>query len=361
MSTQPPAIGVLIVDDSATVRAVLRRLIGGVPDLHVLGEATDGEQAVEQTIRLSPDVILMDIEMPVMDGFAATERIMAVRPTPILVVTSRANRNQVRTSFEAMRRGAIEVIPKPEDPAGWDILARTLPLTIRAAAQARTGRTAKIARPHTRPGREPLRGTGNGAATLSSSARIRYVAIGASTGGPWAVHTLLAELPAAPPAAVLVVQHIAPGFEEGFAEWLASDLKRDVRVARDGEVATPGTVRVAAAGAHLLLEAGGVLRLDATRPSRTVHRPSADELFLSCAASCPEATAGVLLTGMGSDGAQGLAALREAGGLTMVQDEASSAVFGMPRAALEAGAATIALPPEEIGRLLARSWQGGGS
>ncbi|MBZ5589119.1 MAG: chemotaxis-specific protein-glutamate methyltransferase CheB [Acidobacteriia bacterium] len=359
MTRELPATGVLIVDDSPTVRAVLRRLIGGVSDLQVLGEASDGAQAVEQTIRLAPDVILMDIEMPVMDGFAATERIMTVRPTPILVVTSRANRSQVRTSFEAMRRGAIEVIPKPEDPAGWDLLARTLPLTIRAAAQARTGRMAP--QPHTRSTPKALHGTGNGAVADSSAARIRYVAIGASTGGPWAVHTLLAELPPAPPAAVLVVQHIAPGFEDGFAEWLATDLRRDVRVAQDGEVATPGAVRVAPAGAHLLLEGGGVMRLDAARQSRSVHKPSADELFLSCAASCPTLTAGVLLTGMGTDGAQGLAALRSAGGLTMVQDEASSVVFGMPRAALDAGAASIALPPQEIGRLLARSWPRGGS
>lgn len=358
MTLELPPTGVLIVDDSPTVRAVLRRLIGGVPDLHVVGEATDGAQAVEQTIRLAPDVILMDIEMPVMDGFAATERIMAVRPTPILVVTSRANRDQVRTSFEAIRRGAIEVIPKPEDPAGWDLLTRTLPLTIRAAAQARTRRMAP--KTHTQATHKALYGTGNGAVADSRSARIRYVAIGASTGGPWAVHTLLAELPPVPPAAVLVVQHISPGFEDGFAEWLATDLRRDVRIAQDGEVATPGTVRVAPAGADLLLESGGVLRLDAARPPRSVHRPSADELFLSCAASCPAVTAGVLLTGMGSDGAQGLAALRSAGGLTIVQDEASSVVFGMPRAALDAGAANIALPPQEIGRLLTRSWQGGG-
>jgi two-component system chemotaxis response regulator CheB len=360
MSARTPAIGVLIVDDSPTVRAVLRRLIDGVSDLHVLGEASNGEQAVEQTIRLSPDVILMDIEMPVMDGFAATERIMAVRPTPILVVTSKANRNQVRTSFEAIRRGAIEVIPKPEDPAGWDVLARTLPLTIRATARARTARPGGKPTPPPPAAHQHPNDRGNLATSLDGSARIRYVAIGASTGGPWAVHSLLAALPPTPPATVLVVQHIAPGFEEGFAEWLANDLRRDVKIATDGEVATPGTVRVAPSGAHLLLESGGVLRLDAARPSRTVHKPSADELFLSCAASCPAETAGVLLTGMGSDGAEGLAALRVAGGLTIVQDEQSSAVFGMPRAALEAGAATIALPPDEIGRLLARGWLGGG-
>ena len=353
MTQEFPTIGVLVVDDSPTVRAVLRRLIAGVPDLKVLGEAGDGAQAVEHPVRLAPDVILMDIEMPVMDGLQATERIMAERPTPILVVTSRANRNQIKTSFEALRRGAVEVLPKPEDPAGWDLLAHTLPLAVRAAAQARTGRS-----PALRPQAAGPNGAAGARATaIFPSLRVRYVAIGASTGGPWAVHALLSALPPSPPATVLVVQHIAPGFEEGFAEWLASDLHRDVRLARDGEAAAPGTVRIAPSGAHLILERGGVLRLDAVRSNRSVHRPSADELFLSCAESNPTVSAGVLLTGMGSDGAEVLAALRRAGGLTIAQDEPSSVVFGMPRAALEAGAVTIALPPGEIGALLARIWE----
>ncbi|HVN77145.1 MAG TPA: chemotaxis-specific protein-glutamate methyltransferase CheB [Thermoanaerobaculaceae bacterium] len=355
MRSAPGIIGVLVVDDSPTVRAVLTRLIAAAPEMRVVGEAGDGAQAVDETVRLGPDVILMDIEMPVMDGFQATERIMALRPTPIVVVTSRANRSQVRTSFDAIRLGAVEVLPKPEDPAGWEVLAHTLPVAVRAAAQARAGRA--VGAPPSGP---------NGAAAARSTppphpARIRYVAVGASTGGPWAVRTLLAALPNPAPASILVVQHIAPGFEEGLAEWLAGDLARDVRVARDGETAAPGAVRVAPQGAHLLLAPDGALRLDATRPARTVHRPSADELFLSCAASHAAVTAGVLLTGMGSDGAEGLAELRRAGGLTIVQDESSSVVFGMPRAALEAGAATIALPPAEIGALLARAWSGGGA
>ncbi len=352
--TAPRTTAVLVVDDSATVRAVLRRMIDAAPDMHVAGEAGDGAQAIVETQRLAPDVIIMDLEMPVMDGFAATERIMALRPTPILVITSRANREQVHTAFEAIRRGAVEVLPKPEDATGWSLLARTLPLAVRSAAR-------------TTPGRRPASGIAQAAPSTSevtgaaarSTVRPRYVAVGASTGGPAALHTLLAALPPAPPAAVLVVQHIAAGFEDGLAEWLATDLGRDVRVAKDGESASPGAVRVAPAGAHLLLAEGGVLRLDPARQRRGVHRPSVDELFLSCAACCPTQTAGVLLTGMGTDGALGLAALRRAGGLTMVQDEASSVVFGMPRAALEAGAADVALPPELIAALLASAWAGG--
>ena len=346
-------IGVLIVDDSATVRAVLRRLVAAAPDMRVVGEAGDGAQGVEAAVRLAPAVILMDLEMPVLDGFAATERIMALCPTPILVVTSRANRSQVQTAFEAIRRGAVEVLPKPEDAAGWELMATALPAAIRAAAQARVapagGRDAR------KRGASPAPGA---AAVPALPPRVRYVAVGASTGGPSALRDLLAALPAAPPAAILVVQHIAAGFEEGLTEWLAADLGRDVKVATDGEPAAPGKVRIAPGGAHLRLVAGGVVQVDGARPPRGVHRPSADELFESCAACCPTLTAGVLLTGMGADGAQGLAALRRAGGFTMVQDEVSSVVFGMPRAALAAGAATIALPPGELGKLLGRIWSG---
>ncbi|HUK13961.1 MAG TPA: chemotaxis protein CheB [Thermoanaerobaculaceae bacterium] len=347
-------IRVVVVDDSATVRAVLRRLLGKTGDLVVVAEAEDGAHAVEATVELAPDVVLMDIEMPAMDGFEATARIMAVRPTPIVVLTSRANRDQVATAFEAIRRGAVEVFAKPADTAGWDELSVTLPPAVRAAAGARAA-SAVAARARPTPPLHATRVASTG--QQQPRAPIRFVAIGASTGGPNAIHEFLKALPAAAPAPVLIVQHIAAGFEEGFADWLAKDLKRDVRIAGDGEVCRSGTVRVAPAGAHLLLEPRGVLRLDAARPPRGGHRPSADELFLSCAASCPREVAGVLLSGMGADGAEGLLALRRAGGLTMVQDEASSVVFGMPRAALERGAADLALPPRELAAAIARHWQ----
>ncbi|HPC83288.1 MAG TPA: chemotaxis-specific protein-glutamate methyltransferase CheB [Thermoanaerobaculaceae bacterium] len=344
--TGPPPLRVLVVDDSATVRAVLRRVLARTPDLAVAGEAADGAQAVERVMALRPDVVLMDVEMPILDGFAATERIMAVCPTPIVVVSSRVNRAELHTAFEAVRRGAVEVLAKPEDPAGWDRLSEVLPQTIRTVAGARARHTAAPAAGFAPPPGGALR------------RGLRYVAIGASTGGPQAVHELLSSLPPDPPVAILVVQHIAPGFEEGFADWLAKDLQRDVALARDGEPAGPGTVRISPSGVHLRLDGEGRLCLDAATLPRGGHRPSVDELFFSCAAASPRQTAGVLLSGMGRDGAEGLAALRRAGGLTMVQDESSSVVFGMPKAALDLEAATIARPPHELGRLLARCWQG---
>jgi len=341
-------VDVLIVDDSPTVRAVVRRLLERAEGIRVVGEAADGAQAVEQVVALRPAVVLMDIEMPVMDGLAACERIASVRPTPVLVLTSRANRDHVHTAFEAMRRGATEVFAKPTEPGGWQDLAGTLPAAVRAVAAARS-QAAPVPQPRTE----------RTASVKSVRPRaVRFVAIGASTGGPEAVRQLLASLPRILPATVLVVQHIAPGFEEGLAEWLGGSLGRDVKVARAGEAAAEGVVRIAPNGAHLLLDRDGTLRLDAASPARGGHRPSVDELFLSCVHAHPRETAGVLLTGMGSDGADGLAALHDAGALTLVQDEASSVVFGMPRAALERGATKIALPPQELGQVLARCWQG---
>jgi len=356
---------VLIVDDSATVRAVLRRMLSRDAGIEVAGEAADGAQAVEATLRLRPDVTLMDIEMPGTDGYTAIERISVIRPTPILVLTSRASRDQARTAFEALRRGALEVIPKPADPLGWEELSVTLPATIRAIAAARvpgrpaaerTAAEASVAAAAPAAGQPAVRRAV--AAWPAPSAPIRYIAVGASTGGPGAVRELLAALPEVIPASVLVVQHIAAGFEGSFVDWLAAELRRNVRIATEGECPRAGEVRVGPPGAHLLLGADGLVHLDATAPPRRGHRPSADDLFRSCARAFPQATAGVLLTGMGADGAEGLGELRRAGGVTAAQDEASSVVFGMPRAAIETGAAETVLPPAAIGAALGRCFGG---
>jgi two-component system chemotaxis response regulator CheB len=337
-------IRLLLVDDSPSVRAVLRRFFAKTGDVKVVGEAANGREAVERVRELSPHVVVMDLQMPVMDGYEATERIMAEHPTPIIVLSSRANRNQVAIAFEAMRRGALEVLPKPEDTASWQQLAESLPEIVRAVAAAPARRRA-------RPRKTPV------PKMAAPGAPLRYLAIGASTGGPAAIRDLLEELAGDPPVAVLIVQHIAAGFEAGFAEWLNKELPLDVRLARDGETVPPGAVRLAPGGAHLRLETGAVVHLDFETPPRRGHRPSADELFRSCAEHCPHESAGVLLTGMGADGVEGLLALKRAGGVTLVQDEASSVVYGMPRVALEKGAATVALPPRDLARALVRLWQ----
>src|SRR5436305_4851366 len=243
-----PPIRVLLVDDSPSVRAVLRRFFAKTEDLKVVGEAEDGAQAVAAVLAVEPHVVVMDLQMPVMDGFDAIERIMAVRPTPIVVLSSRANRNQMQTAFEAMRRGALEVLPKPEDTPSWQQLAGSLPGTVRAVAEARAQPLAARPRPP-RP-----------APPVAAPAALRYVAIGASTGGPAAIRELLAEIPAEVPVSFLIVQHIAAGFEVGFADWLNKEFPLDVRLAKDGERPPPGAVRLAPGGSHLLLEPDGVLR-----------------------------------------------------------------------------------------------------
>jgi two-component system chemotaxis response regulator CheB len=376
-------IRVLLVDDSPSVRAVLRRFFARTADIQVVGEASDGAEAVQAVLDRLPQVVVMDLQMPGMDGYAAIERIMALRPTPIVVLSSRANRNQMQTAFEAIRRGAIEVLPKPEDTGSWEVLADSLPQTVRVVAEARprvlhapgsapargTGGAAAGARRRAAPARAgegPARAgrTSAGAAAAAAAPAggrrgepLRWVAIGASTGGPAALRELLDEVPAGSPVSFLVVQHIAAGFEAAMAEWLNKELPLDVRLARDAESPRHGAVRLAPAGAHLRLAPGGVLRLDSDTPARRGHRPSVDELFLSCAEICPRLSAGVLLTGMGTDGVEGLAALRRAGSLTLVQDEASSVVFGMPRVALERGAAELAQAPRDLARTLARHWR----
>lgn len=336
-------IKVLLVDDSPTVRAVLRRVFAPHPELTVVGEAANGREAIHLLLKFRPDVILMDVEMPVMDGFEAIEQTMRLHPTPILVLTSRTHYNNLATAFEAIRRGALDVLPKPEAPEAWAELTEKLPELVRTVAfQGRPLPTTKL--PGELPGTPPR--------------RIDFILVGASTGGPAALRSFLASLPPALPAPVAVVQHITPGFENGLAQWLAEATSRDVQVLKNPEIPPPGAVRLAPPMAHLVLDSSGTLTLDRAAPPSKGHCPSVDVLFQSALAFRPRETAAILLSGMGDDGAWGLLALRKAGALTAVQDEASSAIFGMPRQALELGAAQVALPPEKLARFIADTWKG---
>ncbi len=334
------SIKVLLVDDSPTVRAVLRRLFKAHPDLEVVAEASNGQEAVEAVLQLRPDVIILDVEMPVMGGLAALDHIAKLRPTPILVLTSRANRDRMAIAFEAVRRGALEVLPKPEAPEGWEELAQRLPELLRTAARL----PAAVARPVPAKKLPP-----------APPRRVQLLVVGASTGGPGALRSFLLHLPARFPAPVAVVQHMSAGFEEGLAAWLASETGRDVRVLSSRELPPAGAVRLAPASCHLVVAADGTFALDSQSPPRNGHRPSVDVLFESALAFRPQNTVAVLLSGMGDDGARGLLALSKAGALTLVQDEASSAVFGMPRQALELGAAQVALPPDALARFVAQA------
>lgn len=335
--TQQP-IAVLLVDDSATVRAVLRRLLTADPAIRIVGEAVDGQQAVELARRLEPDLIVMDLELPGMDGLAATREIRRHRPVAVVVVTATARRELVDGAFEAMDQGVVGVFAKPDVPEMWHELSGALRELARRVS-----------------GRQPTLAVASPAAIDTVATRVvRVIAIGASTGGPAAVRAVLAGIARPVRAGIAIVQHIADGFEGGFADWLRHETGLDVRVAADHDLLEPGCVRVAPYGAHLVLGAGDRLQLDHDTPAVRGHRPSADILFHSVAATAGAAAAGVLLTGMGTDGADGLLHLRHSGALTIAQTEATCTVFGMPRAARDRGAAELMLDPEEIGRVLAR-------
>ena len=343
-------IRVLLVEDSATMRYHLRESLAEDPDLQIVGEATDGAEAVELVGRLRPDVVTMDMMLPTMSGLVATEHIMAEHPTPILVVSS-ADRQELFSTYNALAAGAVDVLEKPRGDATDVDWGRRLRSAVRLVSRIRVithprarldGRTAPLEIPR----------AGTAARPADS---LRAIAIGASTGGPRALTELLRSLPLGFRPPVLCVQHIAASepFAVAFSDWLAGQTGRDVSYARDW---TPvesigGRVLLAPPDRHLLVR-DGILRLS-DAPPRHSCRPSVDTLFESVAAEYGPAAAGCLLTGMGRDGAEGLLRMRASGAVTFAQDEASCVVYGMPKEAVTRGAAAHVLAPARIAARLA--------
>lgn len=361
MSTRG-AIRVLIADDSAVSRRVLADLVSEAADIEVVATATSGKAAIEGAVRHGPDVVLMDVLMPGMDGLDATREIMREAPCRIILVSELVGR-QADLSFRALEAGALDVMRKPSYEALRDGDARSTLLR-----KIRTYACVPVVRRHRRSrdrGPAPPAPTAAGRAapaprgagpSASRSARSdgALVCIGASTGGPPAIRTVLEALDSETTAAVLITQHMTEGFIQGMAAWLDSHLRHlRVAVAGDGEIPQGGHVYLAPDNAHLRL-VGGILRITSELPGVS-YRPSIDVLFESVA-QAPRACKCVaaLLTGMGRDGARGLLALRGAGAHTIAQDEASSIVYGMPRAAHEIGAACEDLPLLRIGERIRR-------
>jgi len=326
-------IRVLVVDDSAVVRALIRDVLERDPDIRVVAEADNGATAVELAQTAQPTLITMDVTMPVMDGLDATAEIMAKRPTPILVFSASLDRTETDLSFQAVQRGALDVMLKPAADSAADF---------QAIGQALVNRVKLLARirviPHPRGRQRKTRSI----ARERLPARQRVVLIGASLGGPNTVLHLLQGLPPNFPAPMLLVQHIAAGFTEGLARWLDRESPFTARVAVQGDTPVAGTVLVAPAGRHLALK-GGLAVLHDGEPLQGC-RPAVDELFASAARDRGADCIAVLLTGMGQDGADGIAAVKRARGLTIAQDQASSVVWGMPRAAIERGVIDKVLP-----------------
>jgi two-component system chemotaxis response regulator CheB len=327
-------IRVLVADDSELFRELLSRVVAAEAGFEVVAVAADGNAAAALARSLRPDVITMDLNMPDADGFSGIARIMAETPTPILVLT--ANREET-VGFRALSLGALDILEKPQASTDLDEYGQVLRSRLRLLAGVKVIR-------HPRGLRERR------VAPQRRGARADLVVVGASLGGPRALAALLRALPPDFPAPIAVVQHIADGFTEGLASWLGTETHLDVREARDGDPLRPGRVVLAPTGRHLLV-AEGVARLSDAPPVDT-FKPSVTPLFVSAARVYGPRACGVILTGMGRDGADGLKAIKDAGGPTLAQDEATSAVFGMPRAAIELGAVDRVLPLDDISRAL---------
>ncbi len=339
-------IKVLVVEDSPVVREFLVHVLSADPDILVVGTAHDGEQAREAVRRLAPDVVTMDIHMPRLDGIEATRRIMESHPVPIVIVSGSSDPSEVATTFRAMAAGALAVLPRPAGIGHpeHEATVRELVRTVKLMAEVRVVRRWPRARQDALPVPPPAVGP--------APARLRAVAIGASTGGPPVLQAMLAALPGDFPAPILIVQHMAAGFIQGFVDWLAQSSKMCVHLASQGETLLPGHVYVAPDGVQMKVGRGDRIVLASDPPDQGL-RPSVAALFRSLAAVYGGEAAACLLTGMGRDGAAELKLLRDQGAITFAQDQESSVVHGMPGAAIRLDAASFVLPPEKIAAALA--------
>lgn len=336
---------VLIADDSPTVRRFLSQLVSDAPDMTVVGEAHDGQEAITLAGRLQPDIISMDIQMPRLDGLAATRKLMQEHPLPIVIVSAHLDRNEaVDLAFMALQAGALAVLKTPAGYSHPEYAASRdqFLTTLRAMAGVSVVR----------------RWTGNSApeepAPLPHPAHTdappMVIAIGASAGGPVALHAILTALPVDFPIPIAVVQHMAEGFIEGLIRWLDKNSPLHIMQAAHGQIVRPGEVVLAGSGSHLALQRLGqhtrvVLHKD---QEPTPYLPAVDVLFRSAAEQFGAQALGVLLTGMGDDGARGLLTLREHGARTLVQDQDSCLVYGMPGSAVQIGAAEQIVPLHQI-------------
>jgi two-component system chemotaxis response regulator CheB len=331
-------IRVLIVEDSPVIRQFLEHIIARDPRLEIAGAVETAEEALQILDRVSPDVISMDIRLPGMNGFEATQQIMRERPTPIVVVSASVEREDLQITMNALRAGALTVLEKPGGTSsnGYEALAERLCTQLAIMSQVKVVRRRVEPRMASRPDRR----------VALRLAGYRALGIVSSTGGPNALTQLLGGLGTEFPLPILVVQHIASSFLEGFAAWLESVCPFSVEIVRDRSLAIAGKVYLAAQDHHLRAE-NGFIRLDRAPPV-CAQRPSGTVLFDSMAAAFGGQALGVLLTGMGEDGAEGLLRLRRSGGFTIAEDESTAVVYGMPAEAVRLGGVSESLPLSAI-------------
>jgi len=344
-------INVLIVDDSLVARDFLSAIVSADPAIRVVGTAVNGKEAVQAVKDLRPDLVMMDVVMPLMDGLEATRIIMETTPLPIVIVSASWNRAEVDKTFLAMEAGALAAVQKPVGAAHPQHarLAEELVRTVKLMSEVRVIRRQSRSRRQAE-----VRGGAEAAvaAVVPPGAKApKLVAIGASTGGPGAINEILSGLPKGFSAPVLIVQHIAAGFVPGFAGWLAGSSGLPVKIAAQGEIPQPGHVYVAPDDLQMGVGGNRSIMLRKDEPENRL-RPSVSYLFRSIAQVFGKNAVGVLLSGMGKDGARELKLLRDAGAVTIAQDEKSCVVYGMPGEAVALDAASYVLPPAKIAELL---------
>lgn len=342
--TREGPITVVVVDDSPMVRQLVVEILQDA-GMQVVGVGANGEEAVQLVQRLRPDVLTLDIRMPKMDGLEATRQIMSQVPTPIVIVAGTLAQADADIAFEALRSGALTMVRTPglADREGCAKLVQTVRLM------------ADVPVVHHWLPRRPAQSDSASAAVVLRVAdcphRVQMVGMVASTGGPAMLATVLAQLPADFPLPILVVQHITRGFVGGMAEWLGAQVKLRVGIANHGDTPAPGTVLLAPDDYHLQVNVGGSTELTKEPPYKGL-RPAGNYLFRSLALAYGPRAVGIVLTGMGDDGADGLRALRRAGGLTLAQGESSCVVYGMPHEAVVHKSVEHVLSPDEIARTL---------
>ncbi len=349
-------IRVLVVDDSAYNRDALCSILEASPYITVVGTAADGEEAIERTVRLRPDLITLDLEMPRMDGFTFLRWLMRAKPVPVIVVSSRADDRSV---LQALEFGAVDFLPKPLGPgASLEALGRELVDKVKFFAKVEMGKvTSSVAllekAAAERP--EPVRPSQSGLAAVD------VVAIGASTGGPPAIQAILTRLPGDFPSAIAVSQHMPPKFTRYFAERLDRLCELVVKEAEDGEPLEPGKALISPGGCHFSFGRmpGGVMAVVREADTSDKYVPSVDTMMKSAAAQFGARSMGVLLTGMGNDGCEGLGMIKGMGGMTLAESKETAVIYGMPREAVEAGVVDKVLPLGEMAHEIIRACGGG--
>ena len=345
-------IKVLVAEDSQVTRMLLVQLLSSDPGIQVIGVVDDGQAALDflDADGNRPDVVLMDIHMPRLDGFEATRRIMETRPLPVVICTATADPRELAVTFRAMEAGAVACVAKPVGLGpDFEPLLQNLLQTVRLMSEVKVVR--RWSRSRTVPA---VSHAGGLISSRVAAPNIRLIGIGASTGGPPVLQTILSGLPKEFPVPLLIVQHIAPGFLPGMVDWLSHTTGLRVHIAAHGATALPGHAYVAPDDFHLAVDANGRLMLAREEPESGL-RPAVSYLFRSLAKTCGATAVGVLLTGMGKDGAAELKLMKEQGALTIAQDRDSSVVHGMPGEAIGLGAATHILPADKIaGALIAQ-------